>query len=146
MTSVGLSDVEVERARVEHGRGTTSAAAPSVHPRADSSAAIDPMILLLIGACAVTVLLDDVSDSIIIGVVVVLNTTIGVAQAPGGEGPPGSARHECTVCRVVRAGVPHLLPATELVPGDVIQLNAGDVVPADAELLEVHAWRSMRLP
>ena len=139
MTSVGLSDLEVERARVEHGRNEL----PPPHRRSILERIlrqlIDPMILLLIGACAITVLLDDVSDSIIIGVVVVLNTTIGVAQELRAENAL-QALHAMSapVCRVVRAGVPHLLPATELVPGDVIQLNAGDVVPADAELLEVH--------
>ena len=83
-----------------------SAAAPSVHLERILRQLIDPMILLLIGACAVTVLLDDVSDSIIIGVVVVLNTAIGVAQELRAE-KALQALHAMSapVCRVVRAGV-----------------------------------------
>jgi Ca2+-transporting ATPase len=38
--------------------------------------------------------------------------------------------------RITRAGQPHTVPATELVPGDLLHLDAGDVLPADARLLE----------
>lgn len=69
-----------------------------------------------------------------------LNTVIGVTQEVRAE-KALQALHAMSAptCRVVRGGVLHSLPAAELVPGDVIRLEAGDVVPADADLVEAHA-------
>ena len=100
----------------------------------------DPMILLLLGAAAVTVALRDVVDTVVIGLVVVLNTTVGVVQEIRAERTVRALRRmSAPTARVIRDRSHLVIPAAELVPGDLVQLDAGDIVPADARLLEATA-------
>src|SRR5262245_14969677 len=98
------------------------------------------MILLLLGAAAVTVALQDAVDTSVIGLVVVLNTTVGVVQEIRAERTVRALRRLAAPnARVIRGGSHLVIPAAELVPGDLVQLDAGDIVPADASLLEAAA-------
>ena len=98
------------------------------------------MVLLLLGAAAVTVALHDVVDTVVIGLVVVLNTTVGVLQEIRAERTVRALRRiAAPTARVIRDGSHLVIPAAELVPGDLVQLDAGDIVPADARLLEATA-------
>jgi Ca2+-transporting ATPase len=139
MSFTGLDPGEVLVARAEYGRNEL----PSPRPRSIAERALqqllDPMILLLIGACCLTLLLGDYPDAAIIGFVVVANTAIGLIQERRAERAL-TALHTLSApaCRAIRSGVVQRLPSTELVPRDVILLEPGDVVPADAALLEAH--------
>jgi P-type Ca2+ transporter type 2C len=98
------------------------------------------MILLLLGALVVTSTIGDYTDSAIIAAVVVLNTSIGVFQEVRAEQAIAAlGRMAAPVAHVFRDGALAQVPATEVVPGDVLRLEAGDVVPADADLLEAFA-------
>jgi P-type Ca2+ transporter type 2C len=98
------------------------------------------MVLLLLGVAAVTVALHDVVDTVVIGLVVVLNTTVGVLQEIRAERTVRALRRiAAPTARVIRDGSHLVIPAAELVPGDLVQLDAGDIVPADARLLEATA-------
>ena len=103
----------------------------------------DPMILLLLGAGALTLALDDVPDSVIIAAVVVFNTLIGVVQEVRADRAIAALSELTTpVAEVVRDGEPCQVPSDQVVPGDHGLLAAGDVVPADgvvrtARLLQV---------
>ncbi len=97
----------------------------------------DPLIYVLIVAAVVSVLLKEVSDAVIIGVVVALNATVGVLQ----EGKARKALEslkKLTSPRafVVREGRRMEIPAAELVRGDLVWLEAGCQVPADLRLTE----------
>ena len=98
----------------------------------------EPMALLLLGAVAVSALaLEDRVGAVAILAIVVLNTIIALVQ----EGTAGRAldalrRLETRRARVVRGGAPSVVPARDLVPGDVVLLAAGDRVPADLRLVE----------
>lgn len=97
----------------------------------------DPMILLLIGAFVVIVALGDVADASIIAAVVVLNTTIGVVQEVRAANALAALdRMAAPWATVLRDGQLVRVPAAEVVVGDVVRLDAGDVVPADGELVE----------
>jgi P-type Ca2+ transporter type 2C len=99
----------------------------------------DPMILLLLGAAALTTYLRDWPNTAIIAAVVVFNTTVGLIQQVRAERAMAALRQlVAPVACVVRDGVLVPLPAVEVVPGDVAMLAAGDVVPADGTLVEVH--------
>jgi Ca2+-transporting ATPase len=77
---VGVTSAEAASRLEQHGRNESSEpAAPGVLTRAADQLR-DPMILLLLGAAAITVALHDVVDTVVIGLVVVLNTTVGVVQ------------------------------------------------------------------
>ena len=100
----------------------------------------DPLIVVLLGAAALTVGTGDWPDMGVIVLVIVVNTAVGVSQeiradqaiaALSAMAAPGA--------RVVRDGVQQQVPAAEVVVGDVVVLAEGDVVPADAQLVEAAA-------
>ncbi|MCM1039183.1 MAG: cation-translocating P-type ATPase [Ruminococcus sp.] len=97
----------------------------------------DPLILILIAAMAISILLGEVGDAAIIVTVVVLNAVIGVIQ----EGKAGKAvealkKISCPQAVVIREGKSIKISAEELVTGDIVLLEAGNMVPADLRLLE----------
>ena len=101
-----------------------------------------PMILLLAGAGVLSAALGDVTEAIVIFVVVVLNAWIGFRQEYRAEKAMAALQAMATpMVHVVRDGAPRELPARELVPGDLVLLEAGSRVPADGRLVEAHALR-----
>jgi Ca2+-transporting ATPase len=97
----------------------------------------DPLMLTLLAACALTVATGDVADTVVIAFVVVANTAAGVIQEVRADRAV-SALQEMVVpsVRVRRDGRERPVPSAELVPGDVVLLGEGDVVPADGEVIE----------
>lgn len=102
---------------------------------------VEPMAILLIVAAAVAGLgLQERLDAAAILVIVALNAVIGVAE----EGKAARAlialrSMETPMARVVRGENPRLIPTREIVRGDVVQLTAGDRVPADLRIAEATA-------
>lgn len=97
----------------------------------------DPMVVLLCAAFVVVLALGDVPDALIIAAVVVANTAIGVVQERRAENAINALdRLAAPRARVVRSGRLLEIDAAELVVGDVVRLDAGDVVPADLQLGE----------
>lgn len=97
----------------------------------------DPLILVLLAACVLTVFIGDLTDAAVIVVVVVVNTTVGVYQElKADRAITALAAMSAPSVRVRRDGVEVSLPSADLVPGDVIALGEGDIVPADCEVLE----------
>jgi Ca2+-transporting ATPase len=99
-----------------------------------------PLVGLLVVACVVSGLLGEVADAIAIGVIVLVNAVVGYAQESRAEGAIRALRAMTAPrARVLRDGRQAIVPAAELVPDDVLLLEAGDVVAADAVLVEAHA-------
>ena len=102
----------------------------------------DPMLLILLAAAAisaVTSLLagESISEALIILAVVILNAVLGVYQESKAEQAIAALRDmTAATCKVLRDGRQVTLPSSQLVPGDVVVLEAGDAVPADGRLLE----------
>ncbi|ADD43318.1 cation-translocating P-type ATPase [Stackebrandtia nassauensis] len=133
----GLSTVEVAELRRRHGPN----AVPETARRTLASRVVaqlrDPLILLLIAAMVVTIALGDVADTIVIVLVVVLNTTVGLIQEVRADNAVAALRQLAAPrARVVRDGVDQSVAAAELVPGDLVRLESGDIVPADATVTE----------
>ncbi len=100
------------------------------------------MTAVLAVACAVTLLIGDGQDAIVIGVIVVLNAAVGFAQEYRAEQAMAALRRLTSgAARVVRDGQLAEIPASEVVPGDLVEIAAGDVVPADLRLVEVRGLR-----
>ncbi|MGZ4515279.1 MAG: cation-translocating P-type ATPase, partial [Mycobacterium sp.] len=75
-------------------------------------------------------------DAVVIAVILVLNALLGYTQEERAERAVGAlARMATTSATVIRDGARHTVPASELVPGDVLLLAEGDAVAADARLL-----------
>lgn len=97
---------------------------------------------VLAAAAAITVAIGDVKDAIVIGVVLVVNGIVGFIQEGRAERAVGALRAMTTdQCRVRRDGMVQEAAVAGLVPGDIVILESGEVVPADLRLLEVYALR-----
>jgi Ca2+-transporting ATPase len=100
----------------------------------------DPLIMVLLAALTLTLLIGDYPDAIVIGLVVVVNTSVGVAQEVRADhAVEALTAMSAPSARVLRDGAEHEVAATAVVPGDVVLLGEGDIIPADASLLESSA-------
>ena len=104
---------------------------------------IDPMILILIAAAAVSFGVacyegqwEDFFEPVLILLIVVANAVMGVAQENKADKALEALQSlSAPHARVLREGAEQVIDAAGLVPGDVIRLEAGDFIPADARLL-----------
>ncbi|MCY0908230.1 MAG: calcium-transporting P-type ATPase, PMR1-type [Sulfobacillus thermotolerans] len=98
----------------------------------------DFMVLVLIGATIVSFLLGEVGDAITIVAIVIMNAALGFIQEYRAEKSVETLKQlTAPEAHVVRDGAVQTIRAEELVPGDVIELEAGDRIPADCRLIEV---------
>lgn len=102
----------------------------------------DFMIIVLIIAAIISGVVgyiegEGITDSIIILIVVVLNAVIGVIQENKAEKSLEALQKlSAHVSKVIRNGKMEVIPAKELVPGDIVVLDTGDYVPADLRIIE----------
>ncbi|MDR0930499.1 MAG: cation-translocating P-type ATPase [Clostridiales bacterium] len=97
----------------------------------------EPMIYILMVAMAVSLFLHEVSDAIIVGAVIILNAVIGVVQEGKAQAALEALKKLSSPTALVRRdGVVTELPASQLVVGDIIILEAGRQIPADLKLIE----------
>lgn len=102
----------------------------------------DFMILILMAAAILSGVMGDMTDTIIILVIVVLNAIVGFVQEyRAGKALEALKKMTLTQTQVLRDGHPILISSTELVPGDIVIMEAGNVVPADIRLLDTHSLR-----
>jgi len=98
----------------------------------------DFMILVLIAAAIISGIVGEAKDTIAILVIVLVNAIIGFIQEYRAEKAVEALRKMATPnATVKRDGHIHLIPTPELVPGDIVILEAGNVVPADLRIFEV---------
>ncbi len=99
----------------------------------------DFMILVLILAAAISGFLGDITDTIIILVIVLLNALIGFIQEFKAERAMEALKKMSAVqANVLRNSLNMLVPSTDLVPGDIVALESGNVIPADLRMIEAH--------
>ena len=133
----GLSEDAVRERRLEHGPNELRGkAAPPLW-----SLVLDQLknfvVVLLIVAGVVSFALGDEIEAAAILVIVFLNAVIGVVQESRAEASLAALKKlAAPEARVVRDGKPQSVPARELVPGDVVLLEAGNFIPADVRLIE----------
>ena len=97
----------------------------------------DFMIVLLLAAAIVSGIIGDLKDTLAIVVIVLLNASIGFVQEIRARQALASLKKmAATSAMVLRGGERLAIPATELVTGDVVLLEAGNVIPADLRLFE----------
>ena len=97
----------------------------------------DLMVLVLIGAAVVAGLVGEPQDTIAIVAIVILTATLGFVQEYRAERAIAALKAmTAPQARVRREGAVAVVPGAELVPGDLVLLDAGNIVPADLRLTE----------
>ncbi len=136
----GLSEAEATALLAQHGPNQVAARRPVSLTSRVVVQLRDPLILVLLVAVVLTLVTGDYPDAAIIAFVVVVNSTVGILQELKAEGAVAALiALTAPAARVRRGGVGRSIPAREVVPGDVVELAQGDIVPADAVLLEAAA-------
>jgi len=136
----GLTSAEAASRLRRYGSNELPRARPAPLWRLVASQLRDPLILVLLVAAALTLGTGDWTDASVIVLVIVVNTSVGVVQEVK-AGRAITALSELTApdARVLRDGEQRHIRAAEVVPGDVLVLAEGDIVPADARLAEAAA-------
>src|SRR5690606_15623413 len=99
----------------------------------------DVMVLILIGATLISGLLGEYADAVTILVIILLNAVLGFVQEYRAEKSMEALKQlAAPEATVLRGGSEVRVPAREVVPGDILLLQAGDKVAADARLVESH--------
>src|SRR4030042_5494565 len=100
------------------------------------------LILILLIAIVLSALVGEVVDAAIIGVIVVFCAVLGFVQEFRAEHALEALKKMLSpAITVLRGGKEEEVPSKELVPGDILLLEAGDNIPADARLIEIHSLK-----
>ncbi|MEV7357924.1 magnesium-translocating P-type ATPase [Kitasatospora sp. NPDC091276] len=133
----GLSPGEVARRRARFGPNAVSSHRARFFPVLWHQLR-SPLLGLLLGAAVASFLVGERSDAVIIGVIVAVSVGLGFVNEyraeKAAEALHSQIRHTTVA---VRDGRPVSVDVTALVPGDLVELHLGDIVPADLRLLEV---------
>jgi Ca2+-transporting ATPase len=136
-SSRGLSFEEVERRLGEYGPNELKEKAKKTVFMMFLDQFKDFMILVLIAAAVISGFIGELSDTIAIIVIIFLNAVIGFIQEYRAEKAMAALKKMAAPsAMVIRNGVPETVSASQLVPGDVIVLEAGKIVPADMRVIE----------
>ena len=132
----GLSSEQAQALKKEHGSNTLMQVRPPGAVSIFFSQFKDAMVLILLAATGISALLGEWTDAVTIIVIVILNAVLGFIQEYRTEKTLEALRNmTAPTAKVWRDDVLQELPAEELVPGDVISVEAGDCIPADCLLI-----------
>ncbi len=135
-TETGLTEDEV-RIRQQAGLNELAAKPPKTVIQMVKEQIFDPMIGILLVAALLSAMFGEYTEAIIIATIVVLNTIIGVVQEKKAQSSLAALRDiSAPTAHVIRNGKELIIPAKELVVGDIVTLHDGDMVPADLRLIE----------
>lgn len=136
-TAEGLSDAEAANRLKQNGKNELRSRPPRTLGQMLRAQLLDPMVLILIGAAILSAVLREWTEASVIGLIVVLNAVIGIVQEKKAQSSLEALRQmSAPTARVLRQGEESVVPAAELVVGDIVQLRDGDMVPADLRLID----------
>lgn len=133
----GLSDAEAAKRLSVSGRNILHEKKKKSVGKLLMEQITDVMVLILLGAALLSMLLGEWTEAIVILTIIVVDAVIGVVQERKAANALDALKGMSapTAC-VLRNGEESIVPASELVPGDVIRLEDGSIVPADIRILE----------
>ncbi|SEU25070.1 Ca2+-transporting ATPase [Lacrimispora sphenoides] len=132
----GLSDAEANERLRKNGRNELRSKPPKTILQMLKAQIVDPMVLILIGAAVFSAILQEWTEALVIFTIVVINALIGIVQEKKAQSSLEALRNmSAPTARVLRQGEESIVPASELVVGDVVLLGDGDMVPADMRLI-----------
>ncbi len=102
----------------------------------------DPMVIILLLVAFVQLFLGEFVESLVIFIVLMINSVVAVVQTKRAESSLDALRQmSAPSAKVLRNGEKTSIPARELVVGDIVSLEAGDFIPADGRLIDVQNLR-----
>src|SRR5688500_7923948 len=138
----GLDDAAVQQKLAEHGKNELKAKKKINPVFIFFRQFVDVMILVLGVAAVISAFIGELSDTIVILIILILNAVIGFIQEYRAERAiEALQKMAAPSSHIIRNGKTVELPAAEIVPGDIILLEAGNTVPADIRLLEIESLR-----
>ncbi len=133
----GLSTAEVERRATEYGPNEISGARKKPAIFLFLNQFKDFMILVLIAAAIISGLIGDLTDTVVIITIIILNAIVGFIQEFRAERAIEALKKMTVInATVVRNNVVTTVSSIALVPGDIVLLEAGNILPADIRLWE----------
>ncbi len=137
--SCGLTDAQVTTRLAEYGSNRLAEQRPRAGWKVFGDQLRSGLFLILLAAAALAAMVGDLKDAAIIGVVVLLNASIGFVEERKATRSLAALKELLVPMAVARRnGVLVTVPSGDLVPGDVVVLDAGSRVPADGRLLVAH--------
>lgn len=141
-TPAGIDTLVAKELQVLHGKNVMEDSKKKTVLQMFLHQLMDFMILILIGAAIISGIIGDLTDTIIIIVIVALNAVVGFTQEYRAEKAMEALKSmAASNAHILRDGKLVDIPATELVPGDVVALEAGNIIPADVRFFETHQVR-----
>ena len=135
----GLGQAEAERRLAKYGENVLKEKERPQWWQVFLAQFEDLLVIILIGAAAVSMLTGDPESALVIFSVLLLNAVLGTVQHQRAEKSLDSLRRlSSPEARVMREGRAVAVPSAEVVPGDILLLETGDLIPADGRLLEVY--------
>ncbi|NER35186.1 MAG: cation-translocating P-type ATPase [Oscillatoria sp. SIO1A7] len=135
--SIGLSEAEVSRRREKYGVNELIEGGQKSPWQILWEQFSAPLVVMLIVAAAISTFLEDYKNAIAIMAIVILNAFIGFRQEYNAEQAMAALKRLATpTVKVRRDGQVQEVSSRDLVPGDIVLLEAGNLVPADGRLLE----------
>lgn len=132
----GLSQQEADRRLADIGPNELRSDPPPSAWKIGLAQLADPMNLMLLAVGVVSLVIAQQSTAILVALLVVLNLVLGTRQELAARASIDAlSRMQVPQARVVRDGALQLIAATSVVPGDLVQLESGDIVPADGRIL-----------
>lgn len=134
---VGLSEQEVAQRIEKYGKNELEAQAKKTFLAKLIAQFSDFLIIILLVAAAISAFVGEVEDSVVILAIVVINAILGIYQEGKAEkSVEALQKMSAPNAKVIRSGKQSEVAASNIVPGDIIVLDAGDIIPADIRLIE----------
>jgi Ca2+-transporting ATPase len=134
----GLSDAEAKKRIEKYGHNSIEEAHKVSLLKIFLNQFASPIVWILIAAMLICALIPEWTDFWVIAAIVVLNAVLGCVQEYRAEEAIAALKKMVSLkAKVLRDGKVSEIDASEIVPGDIILLETGDKVPADARLIEV---------
>ncbi len=136
-TNVGLSASDAAAILKTVGPNQVKPAKPKSVLSAFIERLSNPLVLILLFAALVSAFTRDVPSFVIIAVIVLMSVILDVTQERQAQNAADKLQKQVALsAKALRDGKPVDIPVTEIVPGDIVVLAAGDLVPADSRLIE----------
>ncbi len=141
--TLGLRQDEADERLINHGRNVIAATRAPGPVRLFARQFTDVLVLILLAAAVIAGVIGDLTDTLVILFIVLLDAVVGFVQEYRAERAVAALKQlAASEALVLRAGEAATVAATELVPGDVVLLEAGNLVPADMRWIETHGLKT----